>query len=144
MSISDQHQMLVRQVDLFRGLRPEDISRIFAKGMTVQAQKDQTVFYKGTTGNKMYVILAGTIGLYDGERSLATLKSGDLFGEMALISNEPRSATAVAEEISSLFVLDETTFDRLLTKRVAVRILLNILGTLSNRLREANKKLRAQ
>ncbi|MCL4218276.1 MAG: hypothetical protein KJ052_14910, partial [Candidatus Hydrogenedentes bacterium] len=66
---------------------------------------------------------------------------------MALISNEPRSATAVAAEDSKLFVLTETTFQKLMTKRVAIRILLNIIGTLSNRIRESNKhvtRLKAQ
>ena len=63
-----------------------------------------------------------------------------MFGEMALVNNEPRSATVVAMEDSRVFILTQTTFDKLLSKRVAVTILLNIIRTLSVRLKESNKK----
>lgn len=147
MSAGSQWAMLARNVDLFKGLDPDDVGRIFARGVTMVAQKGQTLFYKGTSGEQMYVVMAGTINLLDGDKLIATLKTGDTLGEMALISNEPRSATAVAAEDSKLFVLTETTFQKLMTKRVAIRILLNIIGTLSNRIRESNKhvtRLKAQ
>ena len=139
MSAGSQWAMLARNVDLFKGLDPDDVGRIFARGVTMIAQKGQTLFYKGTSGEQMYVVMAGTINLLDGDKLIATLKTGDTLGEMALISNEPRSATAVAGEDSKLFVLTETTFQKLMTKRVAIRILLNIIGTLSTRIRESNK-----
>jgi CRP-like cAMP-binding protein len=82
------------------------------------------------------------VAVRDGDKTLATLTTGDMFGEMALIDNEPRSATVVADEDSHLFVLSETTFQTLLTKRVAIRLLLNIMRTLSHRLRDANIRTR--
>jgi len=132
---------LAKRVDLFGGLTPDDIEKIFARGMTVRVLKGETVFYKGTTGSQMYVVLGGLVGVFDGDNCIAKLKTGDTVGEMALINNEPRSATVIAIEESSLFVLSETTFQRLLTKRVAIQILLNIVRTLSHRLREANDRL---
>jgi len=132
---------LARRVALFQGLTVDDIAKIFAKGMTIRAQKGETIFFKGTTGSQMYVVLAGKVVVYDGERCIAELTTGDTFGEMALIDSEPRSATVVAAEDSHLFVLSETTFQRLMTKRAAIRILLNIVRTLSHRLREANVRL---
>ncbi|MCP4639125.1 MAG: cyclic nucleotide-binding domain-containing protein [bacterium] len=137
----DKFRMLAREVDLFQGLSPEDVSKIFAKGMTMQVEKGNVIFYQGTTGNQMYVVLGGTVSLYDKKKHLVNLGVGDMFGEMALINNEPRSATAVAAETTSLFVLSETIFHKLLTKRVAIRILLNIIGTLSHRLRDMNTKM---
>jgi len=129
---------LARQVELFRGLTIEDIAKIFARGMTIRVQKGETIFYKGTVGSQMYVVLGGKVAVVDGDKLLAELRTGDTFGEMALIDSEPRSASVVAAEESHLFVLSETTFQRLLTKRVAIQILLNIVRTLSHRLREAN------
>jgi len=82
------------------------------------------------------------VDLFDGKKRLATLTTGDMFGEMALISEEPRSATAVAAEDTHLFVLSEDVFHKLMTKRASVQILLNIVSTLIKRLREANKKLK--
>lgn len=134
-----------RRIALFNGLEPEDIAKIFAKGMTMQVEKGNVLFYQGTTGNQMYVVLGGKIDLYDGKKYLASMRTGDLFGEMAVINNEPRSATAVAGESSRVFVLSETTFQKLMTKHAAIRILLNIIGTQSKRLKEMNAKLaRAQ
>jgi CRP-like cAMP-binding protein len=129
---------LVRDVELFHGLTAEDVGKIFARGMTIRAQKGETIFYKGTTGSQMYVVLGGSVSIRDGTKVIANLTTGNMFGEMALINNEPRSATVIAEEDSHLFVLSETTFQHLLTKRVAIRILLNIVRTLSHRLRDAN------
>ena len=135
------YTQLAKRVPLFRGLSPEDVSKIFAKGMTVDMKKGDAVFYQGTTGNQMYVVLGGTVGLFDGKKHLTTLRTGDMFGEMALINNEPRSATAMAAEDCHLFVLSETIFQKLMTKKAAIRILLNIIGTMSNRLRDMNTKL---
>ncbi len=137
----DQFRALARNVDLFDKIPPDDVARIFAKGTTEKAPKGSTIFHKGTTGSTMYVILAGCVELYDGQKLIATLRTGDMMGEMALISEEPRSATAIAKEDTRLFVLSETTFQRLMTKRVAIQILFNIVGALSKRLREANKKI---
>ncbi|MCX5769478.1 MAG: cyclic nucleotide-binding domain-containing protein [Candidatus Hydrogenedentes bacterium] len=131
---------LARQVELFRGLTIEDIAKIFAHGMTIRVHKSETIFYKGTVGSQMYVVLGGKLAVMDGDKVLAQLRTGDTFGEMALINSEPRSASVVAVEDAHLFVLSETTFQRLLTKRVAIQILLNIVRTLSHRLREANAR----
>lgn len=132
---------LIQRVELFKGLNREDVVKIFSKGMTARALKGEVIFYKGTTGGQMYVVLGGKIGVFSGEQCIATLGVGDMFGEMALVNHEPRSATVKAIEDSHLFVLTETTFQTLLTKRVAVQILLNIVHTLSKRLRDTNARL---
>jgi len=142
MELQDKYMAIARKIDLFRGLDPADVGKIFAKGVTVRAAKGEALFYKGTVGNQMYVVLGGKVGILDGEKLLATLHTGDMFGEMAIISNEPRSASAVALEDSALFVLSESTFHHLMTKRVAIQILLNIISVLGHRLRDANTHLR--
>ena len=144
MSLEKATHTLVRlatEVEFFRGLDPNDVAKIFAKGTTQRVAKGQTIFLKGTTGNTMYVILGGKVGVFDGRKQIATLRQGAMLGEMALTTHEPRSASAVALEDSHLFMLNETTFERLLTKRAAIRILLNIIHTLSRRLKEANVQL---
>ena len=135
------YRQLLERIELFRNLSVEDVERIFTKGMTMHVPKGSVIFYQNTTGNTMFVILAGKVDLYSKDQRIATLGTGDTMGEMALISEEPRSATAIASEDTNLFVLSETTFQRLMTKRVAVQMLLNIIGTLSKRLRDTNKKL---
>ena len=141
MSSVDKYVELSKRVPLFRGLSPEDVAKIFARGMTMDVEKGNAIFFQGTTGNQMYVVLGGSVGLYDGKKLITTLRAGDMFGEMALINSEPRSATAMASEHCRLFVLSETTFQKLMTKHAAIKILLNIIGTMSKRLREMNAKL---
>ncbi len=136
-----QVRELQDKVELFNGLSADDIAKIFSRGMTMRVSQGETVFYKGTVGSQMYIVLGGLLGVVDNDKVLAKLRTGDMFGEMALVTQEPRSATVQAIEDSHLFVLSETTFQKLLTKRVAIRILLNIVRTQSRRLREVNAKL---
>lgn len=136
-----QLDSLIKRVDLFQGLSRDEVSTIMSRGMTMRVAKGEAVFYKGTVGSQMYVVLGGRLGVYDGEKCIASLGTGDTFGEMALVTHEPRSATVKAEEDSHVFVLSEVTFQKLLTKRVAIRILLNIVSTLSHRLKNTNAKL---
>ena len=133
---------LVKRVDIFKGLSPHDVHRIYSKGVTHMANKDQTVFEKGTTGNQMYVVLGGKVGVFDGPKQIATLKVGETFGEMALLSHEPRTATVRAMEDTKLFILNEHIFQKLLTKRVAIQILLNISTMLGKKLTNANMLIR--
>lgn len=138
----EQIKALLRRVSLFEGLSEEDIFRIFAKGLTVRINKGDVLFYKNTSGNQMYVVLLGKLGIFDGESKIAELSTGDMCGEMALVSHNVRSATVVALENSILLVLTETTFNTLLTKKVSVQLLINIIKTLTKRLRDANERLR--
>jgi len=136
-----QVRELQEKVELFHGLGADDIAKIFSRGMTMRVSQGETVFYKGTVGSQMYIVLGGLLGVVDKDKVLAKLRTGDMFGEMALVTKEPRSATVQAIEDSHLFVLSESTFQKLLTKRVAIRILLNIVRTQSRRLRDVNAKL---
>lgn len=140
--LDPKYTMLAERVDLFRGLSPSDVAKIFARGMTLRAGKGDAVFYKGTTGSQMFVVLGGKVGIFDGSTCVAELGVGSMFGEMSLLLEEPRSATVMAIEDSLLFTLSEEIFHKLLTKRVAVQILLNMSRTLGQRVRDANLKLR--
>lgn len=130
----------IKRVALFEGLSREEVAKIFAKGMTMNVSAGEHIFLQGTVGNQMYVVLGGKLGVFDGKNCIAELRTGDMFGEMALVNKEPRSATVTAVNESRLFVLSESTFERLLSKRAAVKILLNIVRTLSHRLKDANKR----
>lgn len=139
----DKLDALIKAVPLFHGLTREEVLKIFSKGMTMRCTKGETIFFKGNVGNQMYVVLGGKIGVYDGDKHLASLHVGDMFGEMALVNQEPRSATTRAMEDSKLFVLTQDVFERLMTKRVAIQMLMNIIRTLSTRLKNANEKIRS-
>ncbi|HEO72645.1 MAG TPA: cyclic nucleotide-binding domain-containing protein, partial [Candidatus Hydrogenedentes bacterium] len=142
-SMRDTYAMLARRMELFQGLSPETVAKIFAKGMTLEFEAGHTLFEKGDPGKGLFVILGGKVDIMDGHRRIATLSRGDMFGEMALISNEPRSASAIATETTSVLVLTFDVFDKVLPKETALQLLINIVITLSERLRAANIQIGA-
>lgn len=77
----------------------------------------ETIFFEGDTGNSAYIVDTGNVrvsrrGPAGGELTLTHLGHGDLFGELALVDNEPRSATVSAITDSELMTLDRDTFQR--------------------------------
>jgi len=76
--------------------------------------KEEVVFTENNPGKEMFIVRSGKINLYkerqDGRILLATVHPGEFFGEMSLVDNSPRSATAIAAEDTQLIVLDEPKF----------------------------------
>jgi CRP-like cAMP-binding protein len=109
-----RHRMLetvLARVPLFSQLLPEDRRKIVSYFTPEKAKQGAVLVQEGEPGDSMYFILAGKVGVYtslaqaDGENAgetssedllLATLTGGDFFGEQALMTNEPRSATVKA------------------------------------------------
>ena len=73
----------------------------------------QTIVTKGEIGRDMYVICRGEVEV-ESERGILTLKEGDIFGEVALLLSQPRTATVRAKTLCNLFVLDKGDFVRIL------------------------------
>ncbi len=111
--------------------------------------KNSTLFVEGMTGEILYVIRKGSVnitkrGANSQEIVLATLKEGEFLGEMSLIDNRPRTATARVAEESSLLVLTKKAFNTLLEKQPdsALKILLVFLKIANERLRKANESIK--
>ncbi len=108
-------------------------------------EKSEVVFQENTPGKEMYIIRSGGIKLYKEQAPgqyvlLATLESGDFFGEMSLIDGSPRSATAVVdEEGTRLLELDRNKFLFLL--RHQPEFALVVMERLCERLRQANQTI---
>jgi CRP/FNR family transcriptional regulator, cyclic AMP receptor protein len=96
------------------------------------------VFEKGSHGDVMYVVVAGTVVLKDGENVLDSVGAPGIFGELALIESKPRALTAVAETevglveipVRTFWVLvHETPYFAQLVMRVMAERLRNATGT---------------
>lgn len=83
--------------------------------------KDTMIFSEGQPGNELYIIQKGSVKISkivnDKEVLLAMLKPGDIFGEMALLDNKARSASADAYEDSELLVVNRANFQQMITKQ---------------------------
>ncbi len=80
--------------DYYELLAEGRIPRTFAAG--------EVVFEKGDRGEGMFIVRSGSVSLKDGDQVIETVPAPGLFGEMALIDDEPRSLTAVADSESQL------------------------------------------
>jgi len=116
----DKYVRLAREMDLFKGLNPDELLAIMSTGMSEAAAKGTVIFSKGSPGTKMYVILEGEVDIIHNDKAIGTRGKGEMFGEMGLLSRKPRSATAVAKEASSFFILTEESLHKLFSKRVAI------------------------
>lgn len=112
-----------------------ELGRAFADG--------EVIIREGEVGNCMFVIQSGRVevvtGSGDAELQVAVLNGGDFFGEMALFDKEVRSATVRALGDARVLTIDK----RNLLKRISENPLLalNILKTMSKRIRELDRRL---
>ena len=103
------------------------------------------LFQEGERGEEMYIIQSGKVKISKRirgvEKTLATLEKGEFFGEMAILNDKPRSATAETLEPCEMLVIDRKTFDALI--RGNVEIAVRFIKRLADRLREANEQMEA-
>lgn len=137
---------LLRQVPLFSGLDEEAIESLLSVISPRKYHKDAVIFFESDPGDAMFMIVSGrvkvTILSDDGrEIILSMLSERDFFGEMSLLDNEPRSATAIAVQDTEVAVLHQKDFLAIVEKKP--RVLLNLLSELSARLRKADQQIQS-
>ena len=104
---------------------------------TEQFPAGAVIFREGDAGKEMYGVVEGTVDLRVGERTVRTLQADDIFGEMALIDDSPRSATVVAQTDVSVAPVSEKQY--LFLVRHTPYFALKVMRVLAERLRHQNK-----
>jgi CRP/FNR family transcriptional regulator, cyclic AMP receptor protein len=99
----------------------------------------ETIFREGDRGAELFVIQRGRVRILSGNRLFETLGENEIFGEMALIDDSPRSASAVAE--TDLTVAPITEKQYLFLIRHTPFFALKVMRVLAQRLRSQNKAL---
>lgn len=92
--------------------------------------------------HKMYLLLKGEVGLLAGRKPIGRVRAGEIFGEMAIISDAPRSASAVAKSPCRVIALDETEFQTALRKKPVFALML--ISVMIHRLRTSIAELKAK
>jgi len=99
----------------------------------------EVIFRAFDMGAEMYVVLEGEVDLKIGENTIETLGPGEPFGEMALIDQAPRVATAVAKTKCKLAVIPEKRF--LFLVQTMPTFALQIMKVMADRLRKMNARM---
>ncbi len=105
--------------------------------------KGTVLFREGEPGKDMFVLQSGKVAIAkrvrESDQVLATLGPGEFFGEMAIISNKPRNATAIVAEDAKLLVIDPKTFEAMI--RGNAEIAIRMIKKLGDRLSEADARI---
>jgi len=135
------------QLDIFAGLGPTDLDVV--KGLLSRKvyTKGETVFREGDPGRQLFIIAKGEASVRirppgaTRDIRLVTFAPGTVFGEVALLDTEVRSASVQADEELVCYVLEHEVFQQLEADHpgIAVTLLRNLGRELSNRLRRANR-----
>jgi voltage-gated potassium channel len=107
---------ILEKVPIFRGSSDEFIRELVVELCPIVFTPGDFIFRRGELGDRMYFVSKGTVLILGAEMDQvwATLGEGEFFGEMALLFQQPRTASARAADYCDLYYLDRATFDRVL------------------------------
>ncbi len=135
---------LLSRVSLLSSLEPSQLASLARACTSVELRAGTAVFRKGEPGDALYIVETGTVEavLDEGtasERVVSSFVAGDFFGEMALLTGQPRSATVRARTDSRLLALDKAHFDRAVA--ADPQLALRLSRALSARLFDVNEQM---
>ena len=136
--------LLLRSIPLFAGLPENQVYQIARMAGVRKVPRNTTLVRVGDKTDALYVLVSGSAKVrnrdVEGREVILTLLgAGECFGEMSLIDGSPRSADVVSCEPCELLVIAKSDFAHALSENVD--LCLNIMKSLADRLREANRKI---
>lgn len=137
---------LLARIPLFARLERRELKKLAALCVTKTFEAGSTIVEEGTTGLGLYALIRGSVQVSKETETekiiLATLAGGDILGEMALIDDSPRSATAVATEKTETLLITRSSFSELVAKDPKIAWV--IVPTLAERIRELQERIIAR
>jgi len=126
---------------IFKGLSESEVKRVILLGSLRRVGRDEKVLREGDAGAEMYVILSGHVRIYlekNPDNTIAVLEPGQLVGEMALLGEGERTATAEALFDLELLRIDTPALNRVMNRypRIAAKLYSNISRVLTKRVKE--------
>jgi len=132
----------LKLIPLFSSLTDEELYAILGLSFTVKYPKKKIVFIENEEGDKLYIILKGSVKVTKISESgeeiiLAIMHKGDFFGDMSLLDGKPRSATVISIEDSELMLINRNNFEKVIEKHPTIAF--KLLKELNSRLRNADE-----
>lgn len=131
------------KIPLFKSLNYEELEDILFKCALLRIEAESVVIAPGQPNQRLYILVRGEMSIHlqdvNGE-SVATLKRGDVFGELSVIDAKPASAFVVARSNCRLLGIDKDNWWAIFKRKPEIAI--NLMTILARRLRATNKQLR--
>jgi len=142
--MTEQIPKLLKDLELFSELSDRELQDVAALAQVRKLETDTTVFHEGDPSDQIFVVVNGRVKIVttssDGkEFILSVLGAGQVFGEMGLLEEAPRSASVSTITEVELLVIKHDDFDHLL--KTSPGISRKLMAILSRRLRRANSKM---
>ena len=142
--------LFLRRVALFADLAPADLKAIASIAGEQFFSDGETIVQQGDRGSEMYIIVSGEVRVVsalgnEAVKELARRKSGEVVGEMAIISQEPRTATLIASGDVRCLCIDQKQFESIIRERpetslAIMRVLIARVQQMAKTLQEMGKR----
>lgn len=127
------------RVPLFARCDKNELKAISRRVTELRFDPGRQFIRENAPGAEFFVIVSGKAKVTRGDAEVASLGSGDFFGEMALLENEPRTATVTVEEPMDALVIDPREFRSLLEE--APELTFKLMAGMARRIRELDQQL---
>jgi CRP/FNR family transcriptional regulator, cyclic AMP receptor protein len=123
---------LLRKVPLFAGCSKAELRELALVADELDLREGRTLVREGRPGREFFILLEGSVRVSRDGRKLSDLGAGDWFGEIALLTDTPRTATVAATSPIRVLVITDRSFRRVVERMPTIA--LKILASLSERL----------
>jgi CRP-like cAMP-binding protein len=135
--------LFLKSIDLFSQIPGEDLSQIAQITDEVHFEEGDAIFAEGDIGDTLYFVIEGKVRIHSGADEVAVLGERQVFGEMALLDSQPRSASASVISDVTLLKIQRDDFNEILAEKS--EIAQGIIKVLTRRLRtELDRRRTAQ
>ncbi|HJT23528.1 MAG TPA: cyclic nucleotide-binding domain-containing protein [bacterium] len=115
---------VLQQTYFLQSMSSRELDQLTISLKPMRVFKGYEIIKQGDPGDAFYLVASGRVSVFvnkgEARMKVAELGADKFFGEMALISNEPRTATVMAEGLTELFVLEKSAFQAILMKNPAI------------------------
>lgn len=133
----------LKNLKIFEGIKKKHLIHILENLQERRYIKGETIFAENDIGRAFFIVFSGKVFLYrkdkfeDKNTLISEVRPGEFFGEMALLEEMPRTATAIAAEETVVFMLFKTKLEHLLFSKpqIGIHIIYHLSRVLSARLR---------
>jgi CRP/FNR family cyclic AMP-dependent transcriptional regulator len=142
----DNIDNILLKIPVFQDINNRELKKIKRILHQREYKKNETVFNQGDVGLGMYIIVRGIVEIVcgPGRQILAELNEGDFFGELALLDESPRSASAVTKTPCEMLCFFKPELLDLVNRdpKLGGRILFKLAWTIGERLKRTNEQMR--